>query len=72
MINNPEFVIADEPTGNLDKDTADDIMQLLYNISKSGTAVVMSTHNISLLSKYPGKAFQCQDGKMEQVTIRKA
>ncbi|SEE00907.1 cell division transport system ATP-binding protein [Prevotella sp. lc2012] len=72
ILNRPKLIIADEPTGNLDKDTADDIMQLLYNISKSGTAVVMSTHNISLLSKYPGKAFQCQDGRMEQVTIRKA
>ena len=65
-------IIADEPTGNLDKETADNIMQLLKSIADKGTAVIMSTHNISLVNKYPGKAFQCQDGKMEQVVIRKA
>ena len=72
ILNQPQIIIADEPTGNLDKETADNIMQLLKRISDKGTAVIMSTHNISLVNKYPGKAFQCQDGKMEQVVIRKA
>lgn len=72
ILNNPKLIIADEPTGNLDKETADNIMQLLKGIAEKGTAVIMSTHNISLVNKYPGKAFQCQDGKMEQVVIRKA
>jgi cell division transport system ATP-binding protein len=72
ILNQPQIIIADEPTGNLDKETADNIMQLLKSISDKGTAVIMSTHNISLVNKYPGKAFQCQDGKMEQVVIRKA
>lgn len=72
ILNHPKLIVADEPTGNLDKDTADNIMQLLRKISDTGTAVVMSTHNISLLNKYPGKAFQCQNGKVEQVTVRKA
>lgn len=72
ILNHPKLIIADEPTGNLDKETADHIMQLLKSIADTGTAVVMSTHNISLVNKYPGKAFQCQDGKMEQVVIRKA
>ena len=70
LLNNPQLIIADEPTGNLDKETADNIMQLLSSIVQKGTAVVMSTHNISLVNKYPGKAFQCQDGKMEQVVIK--
>lgn len=70
LLNNPQLIIADEPTGNLDKETADNIMQLLSSIVQKGTAVVMSTHNISLVNKYPGKAFQCQDGKMEQVMIK--
>jgi len=72
ILNTPKLIIADEPTGNLDKETADSIMQLLKTISETGTAVVMSTHNIALVHKYPGKAFQCQDGKMEQVIIKKA
>ena len=72
ILNDPKLIIADEPTGNLDKETADNIMQLLKSIADKGTAVVMSTHNIGLVNKYPGKAFQCQEGKMEQVTIRKA
>ena len=70
LLNNPQIIIADEPTGNLDKETADNIMQLLQRIAAKGTAVVMSTHNIALVHKYPGKAFQCQDGKMEQVVIK--
>ena len=72
LLNNPQIIIADEPTGNLDKETADNIMQLLQRIAAKGTAVVMSTHNIALVHKYPGKAFQCQDGKLEQVIIKKA
>ena len=67
LLNNPQIIIADEPTGNLDKETADNIMLLLQRIAAKGTAVVMSTHNIALVHKFPGKAFQCQDGKMEQV-----
>jgi cell division transport system ATP-binding protein len=72
ILNNPQLIIADEPTGNLDKDTADNIMQLLRSIAEKGTAVIMSTHKIRLVNKYPGKAFQCLDGKMEQVIVRKA
>lgn len=72
ILNHPKLIIADEPTGNLDKETADKIMQLLRSIADTGTAVIMSTHNIALVNKYPGKAFQCLDGKMEQVTVRKA
>ncbi|MBQ3950796.1 MAG: ATP-binding cassette domain-containing protein [Bacteroidales bacterium] len=70
ILNSPQIIIADEPTGNLDKETADNIMQLLKSIAEKGTAVVMSTHNIALVNKYPGKAFQCQDSKMEQVVIK--
>ena len=72
ILNAPQIIIADEPTGNLDKETADNIMQLLKSIAEKGTAVIMSTHNIALVNKYPGKAFQCQDGKMEQVVVRRS
>ena len=71
ILNSPQIIIADEPTGNLDKDTADSIMQLLKSIADKGTAVIMSTHNLALVNKFPGQAFQCQDGKMEQVIIKK-
>ena len=71
ILNHPKLIIADEPTSNLDKDTTDEVMQLLRKISETGTAIVMSTHNIALLNKYPGKAFQCQDEKVEEVTVRK-
>ena len=54
ILNHPKLIIADEPTGNLDKETADNIMQLLKSIADEGTAVVMSTHNIGLVNKYPG------------------
>lgn len=72
ILNHPKLIIADEPTGNLDKETADNIMQLLHSIAETGTAVIMSTHNIGLLNKYPGRAYQCQGGQIGEVTIRKA
>lgn len=62
ILNEPELIIADEPTGNLDPETADGIMKLLSSINeKSGTAVVMVTHNTGLFEKYPGRIFVCRD-----------
>ena len=58
------MIIADEPTGNLDVHTASDIISLLKEISQKGTAVVMSTHNISMIEKYPGIVYCCQDGTL--------
>ena len=72
ILNSPQLIIADEPTGNLDRDTADNIMQLLRSICEKGTAVIMTTHNMSLVNKYPGKAFQCHTDILEQVVVRKA
>ena len=68
ILNNPKVIIADEPTGNLDLDTATNIVALLRDITQSGTAVVMSTHNLSMLSKYPGIVYRCGDGKIKEVT----
>ncbi|MBQ7471544.1 MAG: ATP-binding cassette domain-containing protein, partial [Prevotella sp.] len=62
LLNHPKVIIADEPTGNLDPETASSIIQLLKGITQSGTAVVMSTHNIPMLDKFPGIVYQCQDG----------
>lgn len=68
ILNNPKVIIADEPTGNLDLDTATNIVALLRDITQSGTAVVMSTHNLSMLSKYPGIVYRCGHGKIKEVT----
>ena len=67
ILNHPKMIIADEPTGNLDPETADNILQLLREISQKGTAVVMTTHNMPLLDKYPGVVYRCDDGKMEKI-----
>ena len=68
LLNKPRIIIADEPTGNLDMDTARHIVSLLKKISKDGTAVVMSTHNIHLLDEFPGTVLRCKDGSLNDVT----
>ena len=68
ILNKPKIIIADEPTGNLDPETAEQIIQLLRDISQTGTSVVMSTHNLPLLDKYPGIVYRCAEGHLEEVT----
>ena len=68
LLNSPELIVADEPTANLDYETADTIIQLLREISLKGTAVIVTTHNRSLLDKYPGIVYRCNDQKLEEVT----
>jgi len=64
ILNSPRLIVADEPTANLDFQTAAGIMDLLESISQTGTAIVMSTHNIPLLDKYPGRVYRCKEGKL--------
>lgn len=61
ILNEPELILADEPTGNLDEETANSIMELLRGINAKGTAVVMVTHNTSIIDRYPGRVFECKD-----------
>ena len=69
LLNEPEVIIADEPTGNLDPETADGIMQLLTSINKEkGTAVVMVTHNRQIFDKYPGRVMVCAEERCEEQT----
>lgn len=68
MLNHPDIIIADEPTGNLDPETAEYIVRLLKDITLTGTAVIMSTHNIPMLDKFPGIAYRCHDGSVKDVT----
>ena len=67
ILNHPKMIIADEPTGNLDPETADNILQLLREIAQKGTAVIMTTHNMPLVDKYPGTVYRCDDGKVIKV-----
>lgn len=68
ILNKPKIIIADEPTGNLDPETAANILELLRKITDTGTAVVMTTHNIPLLSQYPGIVYRCIDQRLEEIT----
>lgn len=68
LLNHPKIVIADEPTGNLDPETATNIVRLLKDITLQGTAVVMSTHNIPMLDRFPGIVYQCKDAAISDVT----
>ena len=68
LLNKPKIIIADEPTGNLDPETANNIVSLLKDITLNGTAVVMSTHNISMLNRFPGVVYRCKDGHLADVT----
>jgi cell division transport system ATP-binding protein len=67
LLNDPEIILADEPTGNLDPETSESIMTLLREISESGRAVLMATHNYTLLKKYPGRTLKCEEGKIIEV-----
>ena len=67
LLNEPEVILADEPTGNLDPETAEGIMQLLTGINKEkGTAVVMVTHNRQIFDRYPGRVMVCADERCEE------
>lgn len=68
LLNEPKIIIADEPTGNLDPDTAEKIVGLLYEISHSGTSVVISTHNHAMIDKFPGIVYECKERKLVDVT----
>ena len=67
LLNKPKVIIADEPTGNLDPETAENIVLLLKGITHSGTAVVMSTHNLPMLDKVPGIVYRCERNTLEEV-----
>ena len=70
LLNDPQVLLADEPTGNLDPVTADGIMQLFQKIAARGCAVVMSTHNTSLIENYPARAVLFAQGKIREVDLK--
>lgn len=67
LLNSPEIILADEPTGNLDPEMGSQIVHLLHTIAEGGTAVVMSTHNYAVVQRYPGRIVKCEDGYLREV-----
>lgn len=68
LLNHPQLVLADEPTGNLDPETGRQIVSLLYEIADRGTAVIMATHNLQLIEGFPGRVFRCENKQLIDTT----
>lgn len=64
LLNDPKVILADEPTGNLDPDTTDKILELLHELCKGGCAILMATHEHTLLERFPAKIIKCEEGKL--------
>ncbi|MFS4482094.1 cell division ATP-binding protein FtsE [Hyunsoonleella sp. 2307UL5-6] len=71
LLNNPELILADEPTGNLDPQTSIEVMQVLQDINKNGNTILMATHDYALLLKYPSKTLKCDENQVYEVVQRK-
>ncbi len=67
LLNDPDIILADEPTGNLDPETSEGIIRLLQDISKTGRAVIVATHNYTLLKKFTARTIKCEDSKLLEV-----
>ncbi len=72
LLNDPEFILADEPTGNLDPQTSAEVLELLKRINAQGKTVIMATHDYALLVKFPSKTLKCEDGSVFEVVQRTA
>ncbi|HIZ33155.1 MAG TPA: ATP-binding cassette domain-containing protein [Candidatus Bacteroides merdigallinarum] len=68
VLNSPQIILADEPTGNLDVETGRVIAQLLSDLSREGSLVVITTHNLRLLQDFPGRVYRCADHRLEEIT----
>ena len=71
LLNDPELILADEPTGNLDPHTSMEVMEVLQDLNKKGNTIFMATHDYSLILKYPSKTLKCEDHKVFEVVQRK-
>lgn len=67
LLNDPKLILADEPTGNLDPETSGQIVQLLHDICSKGTAVVMTTHNYTLVHNYPARIVKCENARLSDI-----
>lgn len=71
LLNDPELILADEPTGNLDPQTSVEVMEVLQEINKNGNTILMATHDYALLLKYPSKTLKCDGQKVFEVVQKK-
>ncbi len=71
LLNDPELILADEPTGNLDPQTSIEVMEVLQEINKNGNTILMATHDYALLLKYPSKTLKCDENQIFEVVQRK-
>tara|TARA_B110000908_G_scaffold51914_1_gene63330 strand:- start:383 stop:1063 length:681 start_codon:yes stop_codon:yes gene_type:complete len=71
LLNEPELIIADEPTGNLDPETSQEIMQLFRKLHSEGISIIMATHDYNMIVKFPGKIYQCDNGNLNEVIPKK-
>lgn len=71
LLNDPELILADEPTGNLDPQTSVEVMEVLKEINNNGNTILMATHDYALLLKYPSKTLKCDENKVFEVVQRK-
>ena len=71
LLNYPELIIADEPTGNLDPETSQEIMQLFQKLHDGGISIIMATHDYNMIIKFPGKIFQCENRCLNEVVPKK-
>ena len=71
LINEPQILLADEPTGNLDPEVSHGIMKIFQQINKSGTAVLMATHSYGLIKKFPARILKCEDGRVRDSAVEK-
>ena len=67
LLNEPKLILADEPTGNLDPITSEEVMKLLHEINQQGTTILMATHDFGLISKFPKRTLMCEDQKVVEV-----
>lgn len=72
LLNDPELILADEPTGNLDPQTSIEVMEVLQEINKNGNTILMATHDYALLLKYPSKTLKCDENQIYEVVQRKS
>ena len=70
LLNHPDLILADEPTGNLDPETSQEIMKVFQQSHKGGIGIIMATHDYNMIVKFPGKIFQCANGKLEEVVAK--
>ncbi len=71
LLNDPELILADEPTGNIDPQTSIEVMEVLQDLNKKGNTIFMATHDYALLLKYPSKTYKCDENKVYEVVQRK-